>query len=991
MSAVNTPKINRIYRVTEFDVLRTAIKEGNMYICTDSLQMYYDESAVKRSKYAYTGIKTINDLMYNTTPNYGTSYYCWEDNSLWLWLNKWITLWADTNYPSAYIYTTYPTTENPGTLNSVYNINNVLDNNGLLQDGSVVIRDGHRIIKGKLFVNEENDNLTFSSFLGGGIRLLPNGEIDTNGELFIGDEGSSFLRSSLSLMNNEGYIDYSEHPELDENPYKNDSHKYKVYHEGNLDTSAILEMTPQQVYEKLQNKSLPDPLDLSVSMISGKTIDDLALKGHTHLATDITNFNEEARNQASIEIRNVLTSLTGEGITVTTLGADNYRLSANNFILTFGGGVTGSGTINHLSDTTINLTVDPTKHIHENYITRMDDLQSQINDINAMDKNDYYTISQIDSLLNNVKGTTTPTSGKPLLVDSSGNLPANANSADRISHDRTITFQGDITGRLVTDFSADSTVELDASNILSVTPEKGKALLVDSNGNLPGNAETSSALDHVIKINLTNEVTGSGQLDTSKNSMSINAVLNPGDNILQTKDLGVTVANLDENGLIPESLIPLGAGGGLTPQGTFIPSNGYPSKSPHEGDFWIASTSGTLGGESYAPGDWCLYIDGAWTHIAQSNTVTSVNGKEGAVVLNATDVDAISTDYINYNIGQTIPSGHIVRTSNDGVITGASIEKLTNEVEVKTDTNSDIEVATNSTNPSTDGSTDLGLNLQITETGLNKIQDNVGYVIQDNGVDISHKKYLNFGEDFDIQTSGDQINISNSKGSTSVVYIDLDKTELLESYCDRLTQVYNNRTTNPYIVFVKVKDTDTGSINGLIGFPIDDSILDVSAGGIVNINNSINYYYSVVLQGGYVRLRCIKGTLSLTFDSDYYINNIKLSISGETMGDMLSKTSNNTNMEVFTPINDWQPATKKYVDDAVSYAQAVGYYTDVGNGTSTTFNINHGLENEGVIVQCRLLSTGEQVFVNNRIIDKNHVELNFKTAPASNSIRVYIK
>ena len=989
--AVNTPKINRIYRMTEFDQLRTAIKEGNMYICTDSLQMYYDESNVKRSKYVYTGIKTINDLMYNTSPSYGVSYYCWEDNSLWLWLNKWITLYADTNYPSAYIYTTYPTTEEPGQLNSVFNINNVLDNNGLLQDGSVVIRDGHRIIKGKLFVNEENDNLTFSSFLGGGIRLLPNGEIDTNGELFIGDEGESFLRSSLLIKNNEEYIDYSEHPELDENPYKNDTHKYKVYHEGNLDTSAILEMTPQQIYQKLQDKSLPDPLDLSVSMISGKTIDDISLVGHKHIANDITNFNEQARNQASIEIRNVLTGIQGEGITITPLGNDDYRFSANDFTLTFTGGVVGSSTVSHLTNTTLNLSVDPTKHIHQNYIDRMDDIQVQINNINAMDKNDYYTKSETDNLIDDLQGTVTPVSGKPLLVNEDGILPGIVTSANKLTSNKTITFTGDITGTLTTDFSANSIVELNASNIVSVVPETGKALLADSNGNLPGNSETASALNHPIQINLTNEVLGSGQLDTTKNSMSISATLNPGDNILQTKDLGVTVANLDEDGLIPENLIPLGAGGGLIPQGTFVPSSGYPSDNPHNGDFWIASTSGTLNGEQYNAGDWCLYIDNEWQHISQSNTVVSVNGKQGTVVLTADDINAISDTYINYNIGQTIPSGYIVRTSDDGIITGASVEKLTNEFEVTTDSNSDIEVATNSTNPSTNGSTDLGLNLQITETGLNKIQDEVGYVIQDSGVDIEHKKYLNFGDDFDIQTSGDQISISSNKGSTSVVYIDLDKIELLESYCDKLTQIYNNRATNPYIVFVKVSENVTGNINGLIGFPLDDSILDVSAGGTVEISNSVNYYYSAVLQGGYVRLRCIKGTLTLTFDNDYYINDIKIVVSGETIGEMLSKTSNNSNMEVFVPINDWQPATKKYVDDAVSYAQAVGYYTDVGNGTSTTFNINHGLENEGVIVQCRLLSTGEQVFVNNRIIDENHIELNFKTAPASNSIRVYIK
>ena len=984
MPTFNTPKVNRIYRMTEFDVLRTAIKEGSMYICTDSLQMYYDESAVKRSKYAYTGIKTINDLMYNTTPNYGTSYYCWEDNSLWLWLNKWITLWSDTNYPSAYIYTTYPTTENPGNLNSVYNINNVLDNNGLLQDGSVVIRDGHRIIKGKLFVNEENDNLTFSSFLGGGIRLLPNGEIDTNGELFIGDEGNSFLRSSLSLMNNEGYIDYSEHPELDTNPYKNDSHKYKVYHEGNLDTSAILEMTPEQVYQKLQDKSLPDPLDLSVSMISGKTIDDISLVGHTHLATDITNFNEEARNQASIEIRNVLTSLTGEGITVTTLGSNNYRLSANDFTLTFGGGVTGSGVVNHLSDTTINVAVDPTRHIHENYVTRMDDLQTQINAINAMDKNDYYTISQIDSLLSDVKGTTTPTSGKPLLVDNNGNLPGNATSSDKLSHDRTITFRGDITGRLVTDFSADSIVQLDASNIVSVTPVTGKALLIDSNGNLPGNAQTASALDHTIMINLNNEVTGSGQLDTSKNSVSINATLNPGDNILQTKDLGVTVANLDENGLIPENLIPLGAGGGLTPQGTFIPSNGYPSDSPHEGDFWIASTGGTLNGETYAAGDWCLYIDGAWTHIAQSNTVTSVNGKKGAVVLTADDVKAISTDYINYNIGQTIPSGYVVRTSNDGIITGASVEKLTNEFEVKTDSNSDIEVATNSTNPSTDGSTDLGLNLKITQQGYDNIVENTGYEIQSNGTPLEHRKILNFGSNFVIQENGDtqyDFSINNNSG-TNTLYINMSDTVSVEQGMGLLTTYYAQKDTVGTIICVEQ--------NGfLYTFTINKNTTKLQQAGNITLYDNARYTFESSQNTGVVNVQRNIPTLQLTFNNDLNVTNIRVTTQNVLYNSYIPTYDYNvSDFITYTPTKDWQPASKGYVDSKI-VSGVTGYTTNI-TGSSSSYIVRHNLGTRSVLVQFRVTNTGEQCLINNTITDENTITVTPSTSLPTGGITVNV-
>ena len=42
------------------------------------------------------------------------------------------------------------------------------DDNGLLHDGSVVVRDRNRIIKGKLYVDDGNDNLVISSYLGGG-------------------------------------------------------------------------------------------------------------------------------------------------------------------------------------------------------------------------------------------------------------------------------------------------------------------------------------------------------------------------------------------------------------------------------------------------------------------------------------------------------------------------------------------------------------------------------------------------------------------------------------------------------------------------------------------------------------------------------------------------------------------------------------------------------------------------------------------------------
>ena len=171
MASVTTPRIDKIIRLNNYDLLGTKCVKYQMYMCLDTLQLWYDESDSKRVLYGYTGVDTVNDLQNKLIPDLGTTYYCWESNSLWLWMNRWICIYSDNKYPSAYrtdsdyIQTVYIDDENP----------TIVDNNGLLRDGSVVIRDANRIIKGRMYVSDTHDNLVFSSFLGGGIRMLPNG------------------------------------------------------------------------------------------------------------------------------------------------------------------------------------------------------------------------------------------------------------------------------------------------------------------------------------------------------------------------------------------------------------------------------------------------------------------------------------------------------------------------------------------------------------------------------------------------------------------------------------------------------------------------------------------------------------------------------------------------------------------------------------------------------------------------------------------------
>ena len=110
----------------------------------------------------------------------------------------------------------------------------------------------------------------------------------------------------------------------------------------------------------------------------------------------------------------------------------------------------------------------------------------------------------------------------------------------------------------------------------------------------------------------------------------------------------------------------------------------------------------------------------------------------------------------------------------------------------------------------------------------------------------------------------------------------------------------------------------------------------------------------------------------------------------KNIGSFITKNATGTPTN-FEPTQDWQPATKKYVDDSVKSVTPNGYITTIGDGKTTSYTIKHNLNTENVIVQCRLVSTQEQVFVSNKIVDKNTISIDFNVAPANNSVTVYIK
>lgn len=170
-----------LYKLTAYDLLCTAIVNGNWYVTTDTKSVFYDSNGVRLPQQT-TMIATESERLNNVSPTLGSYYYVWETNTLWIYNRKWIVVEGSYSSPSSGFYYdnhVITPTDNEG---------EVIDNNGLLHDGSVVVRDNNRIIKGRLYIevdDEDCSNLIFSSYMGGGIKLLPSGSVDSTGALEI--------------------------------------------------------------------------------------------------------------------------------------------------------------------------------------------------------------------------------------------------------------------------------------------------------------------------------------------------------------------------------------------------------------------------------------------------------------------------------------------------------------------------------------------------------------------------------------------------------------------------------------------------------------------------------------------------------------------------------------------------------------------------------------------------------------------------------------
>jgi hypothetical protein len=149
-----------------------------------------------------------------------------------------------------------------------------------------------------------------------------------------------------------------------------------------------------------------------------------------------------------------------------------------------------------------------------------------------------------------------------------------------------------------------------------------------------------------------------------------------------TRDAGSAngVATLDAGGKVPVSELPAAVLGAHSYQGTWDASTNTPTLTSSvgtKGYYYVVSVAGNTnldGITDWLVGDWAVYNGTVWQKVDNTETVTSVNGQVGAVVLTTTNIAEGTNEYFTQVRARTsISAGTGISYDNTtGVITNSS-------------------------------------------------------------------------------------------------------------------------------------------------------------------------------------------------------------------------------------------------------------------------------------------------------------------------------
>lgn len=209
-----------VVKCTKYDLLQIPSKQGQIYYVTDIRCLYkdYGPHVKDRGRLAALILNTEYERANKIRPQNGRLYYVIESNNLWVYDAKWVLKDGDVRKYNAYAYSgtnsITPVLNTSGDITSNTTGDRIIDNNGLLGDGSVVIRDLNRIIRGQLSLNNPRNELAITSYQDNGITLYPYG-LESNpssrlglGSLHLGVESNEEGSSLWSSMSRRGKATY---------------------------------------------------------------------------------------------------------------------------------------------------------------------------------------------------------------------------------------------------------------------------------------------------------------------------------------------------------------------------------------------------------------------------------------------------------------------------------------------------------------------------------------------------------------------------------------------------------------------------------------------------------------------------------------------------------------------------------------------------------------------------------------------------------------
>lgn len=174
---------NTIIKCSQYDLMRAKAKMGQMYFVTDSRILYKDNGNNIEQRLIFNAVilHTDAERLNSVKPTVGKFYYVEETNALWLFDTRWVLKIGNTvayntyyagNYVSPVINVESTITGSSG--------DKIIDNNGLLGDGSLVIRDINRIVRGTEKANLTYNRLELTSYLDDGFLFIPNAHLPYN-------------------------------------------------------------------------------------------------------------------------------------------------------------------------------------------------------------------------------------------------------------------------------------------------------------------------------------------------------------------------------------------------------------------------------------------------------------------------------------------------------------------------------------------------------------------------------------------------------------------------------------------------------------------------------------------------------------------------------------------------------------------------------------------------------------------------------------------